>query len=940
MSLSGFVRVVVVIACILASYPSAAQQTAGPNLAEIKPAADAFTLAEAVPSWVVETATPDVGAPAPIVVRLAETQYLVDREPVAFVRRVTAVNDAASLAGAGHIAISFAQDYERVQLHWIRIQRGPEQIDRTKVSKLRFLQREQGLEQGVYSGYVTASILIDDLRVGDTIDVAYSLHGQNPVFAGKFIGVASWDQSYPTLRRHVIFSHLASRQIAWRMIGDRTGSPVAPTETVRDGLRTLDFDERGLREAVADAQTPQDYFAFRFLQFSEFGSWKEVAQWATALFELNAAPNDEVDDLAKKIGGLDADGDRVTAALQIVQSQIRYFSVSLGESSHRPAAPDIVLRRRYGDCKDKSFLLVTLLRRLGIQSRPVLLQVGRRRGLEEVLPSPEFFDHVIVEAIVGGKSYFLDPTRLGQYGRLDRMGQAHEGIQILPVASDTERPSSIPERAVDEVDDDLTERVTVAKLGEDAQLSLKRVWSGLSAERLRLAFEQTTREMIAKRVGDMLEGKYPGAMLIADPAVHDDQEQNILSLEATFRVPKIAVERNGTWVIGYKPDNQAGVLPLPSSATRSMPLGISSYPYHARYQIEITLPDAVSVVADPYTETVANDHFNLTSSRYFRGNVARSVVELTTLRPFVESDKYSKYADDLRTANRAIVGYFAVGKSDIKSSEAGADQATDRFHRMLLDAVQKTTETISSGKLSGADLADALCQRGSSLAELGRVDEALRDVNEAFRLIPNTSEAFSCRGGTLYESGQFEKAIADLSKSISLGSINASTYRTRAAARLYAGQTEQAAADFARAVELADGENKIYCELWMLAALGRAGKPVPDELAQRARATANGAWPLPALAMMTGALSPDDLLKTFADKKGDERRMLLSEAYFYIGQHDMARGDKQAAKLNFEKSREQGVILYTEHIAAGFELQRLARESVGAAVAPAANPLP
>jgi hypothetical protein len=192
MSLSGFVRFVIVIACILGASPSAAQQSANPNLAEITPAPNAFTLADPVPSWVVETAAPEVSAAAPIVIRLAETQYLVDREPVAFIRRVTVVNDASSLAGAGHIAISFAQDYERVQLHWIRIQRGQEQLDRTKLSNVRFLQREQGLEQGVYSGYVTASILIDDLRVGDTIDMAYSVQGQNPVFAGKFIRLTSW----------------------------------------------------------------------------------------------------------------------------------------------------------------------------------------------------------------------------------------------------------------------------------------------------------------------------------------------------------------------------------------------------------------------------------------------------------------------------------------------------------------------------------------------------------------------------------------------------------------------------------------------------------------------------------------------------------------------------------------------------------------------------
>jgi len=120
-----------------------------------------------------------------------------------------------------------------------------------------------------------------------------------------------------------------------------------------------------------------------------------------------------------------------------VQSEVRYFSISLGENSHRPEVPDVVLRRRYGDCKDKSFLLIALLRELGIKSRPVLLEIGRHRGLETTLPSAQLFDHAIVEVTVRDRKYYLDPTRLGQHGNLERMGQAHEDSQILVVAPET-----------------------------------------------------------------------------------------------------------------------------------------------------------------------------------------------------------------------------------------------------------------------------------------------------------------------------------------------------------------------------------------------------------------------------------------------------------------------------------------------------------------------
>ena len=42
-----------------------------------------------------------------------------------------------------------------------------------------------------------------------------------------------------------------------------------------------------------------------------------------------------------KLRALPTDEARIAAALEFVQSEIRYFSVSLGESSHRPASPSM-----------------------------------------------------------------------------------------------------------------------------------------------------------------------------------------------------------------------------------------------------------------------------------------------------------------------------------------------------------------------------------------------------------------------------------------------------------------------------------------------------------------------------------------------------------------------------------------------------------------------
>src|SRR6185369_1352130 len=103
-----------------------------------------------------------------------------------------------------------------------------------------------------------------------TLEYAYSLQGQNPVFNGKYVSLASWDQGYPALLRRVTLNHPVSRKISWRMIGDRSFPSVVPKETIHGDVRKLEFEGRPIPEIESEPQTPRDYFPYRFLQFSEF----------------------------------------------------------------------------------------------------------------------------------------------------------------------------------------------------------------------------------------------------------------------------------------------------------------------------------------------------------------------------------------------------------------------------------------------------------------------------------------------------------------------------------------------------------------------------------------------------------------------------------------------------------------------------------------------
>src|SRR5262245_4228729 len=97
-----------------------AQPPAGGNpLREVQIPQTSFTLGEPVPAWVERASVGEAPQTEALVMPLVDTQYMLGEEPVVYVHRSGKVNDAASLTQAGHIAVVFVPQYQRLRLHAI-----------------------------------------------------------------------------------------------------------------------------------------------------------------------------------------------------------------------------------------------------------------------------------------------------------------------------------------------------------------------------------------------------------------------------------------------------------------------------------------------------------------------------------------------------------------------------------------------------------------------------------------------------------------------------------------------------------------------------------------------------------------------------------------------------------------------------------------------------
>jgi len=512
------------------------------------------------------------------------------------------------------------------------------------------------------------------------------------------------------------------------------------------------------------------------------------------------------------------------------------------------------------------------------------------------------------------------------------MGQIWEMASVLVVEKGNRKFTRIatPERK-QAVVSDLNESVSVPKFGEDATLVATQTWTGVAAEMRRNLFAAIPRTTLEKAFVESYEKRYPGVQLQALD-IKDDTDNNRLTVVMTLKSPKLFVNAGDAWGVRFFPNNMVGLLPMPPAPKRASPFQLPA-PGIMKYTFDADFPPDVAMTADPGGRLVRDAAFDWSTRSSFRGNHASASLEVKAFERTVDPDRIDTYAASVRKAYDSTPSYFVATKDSIKSkstSQADAKAGVPDIQRMLEarlnSQLAKITKTIDAGNLSGDDLIEAYCTRADLLSDLGRIDESIKSAEQAIKLDPSNARATECRGQAFYYKGDYAKAIADFNKSLLASPDSApEIYYRRGQAKHYAGQMADAAADFEKAVSVGNksSDENVYPELWHVWSQQKAGLKPADAQVKFAADNAKGEWPRAALAMLHGIITVDQMLATLDNKKGDDKEMALTEAYFYVGQYYLVHGDKARAREYFAKTRERGVIIYGEHVAAEIELAKL-----------------
>ena len=192
----------------------------------------------------------------------------------------------------------------------------------------------------------------------------------------------------------------------------------------------------------AESNLPSDVPAYASVTFSTGASWEQVAGEYAAIVENHVTALDVKPLVEKLTQSKHARNEKAQAILEYVDKEIRYTGVEFGDATIVPHSPNETLTRKYGDCKDKSALLVTMLRAAGIPAYIALLNAGGRLDVPADLAGMGLFDHAIVYA-PGTPDLWIDAT--DEYARLGQLPISDQGRLALVVRAGTRGLVRTPE---------------------------------------------------------------------------------------------------------------------------------------------------------------------------------------------------------------------------------------------------------------------------------------------------------------------------------------------------------------------------------------------------------------------------------------------------------------------------------------------------------------
>ncbi|MCG8581161.1 MAG: DUF3857 domain-containing protein [Bacteroidales bacterium] len=570
---------------------------------------------------------------------LFDTQVnLVTKE--VYTRQSVKITEENGLRQASSIIINYDSTYQVAKLLTVEVIRDGHVIDVLKMQNPEIIRRERNLEYGIVDGAITSYLEVNDLRVGDVLDYSFVVKGFNPIIKDFILFNQNTNFTIPVGKAHVCFVTNVKNNFKYQLING------APNPVCKKGNNSIRYIWNINNPDVIDFERdiPLWYNPIPTIQFSSSTNWEQIARYALTLYKSSDDFSDEYQTLLNTLTTQhETKEEQARDAIKYVQNNIHYLGNENGIYSYKPRHPNVILQKKSGDCKEKSWLLACLLRDIGYEAYPILVNTFQGHILDEQPASLGAFNHCVNCLIVGSDTIYIDPTITNQRGSLQNIFFPNYEKGLI-LKKGTEGLTNIPIQNHGKVI--IEETFTCDDLQGATLLNVKTIAKGGNADFQRAILKNASLKDVQAEQLKHYANVYSRIDTACMLSFEDDIDNNVLTLNEAYLI-------NNFWEVTdtLRPENVAtnfqaqsiqNLLRRETYPTRKSPMALA-YPLDVTQTTIVNLPHDWTLNNE--TETIIGEGFNFTRNVNYSNRKLRLDYNYQTTQSYIDKSKYLDFID-------------------------------------------------------------------------------------------------------------------------------------------------------------------------------------------------------------------------------------------------------------------------------------------------------
>ncbi len=249
------------------------------------------------------------------------------------------------------------------------------------------------------------SVSFPGLEVGDSLEMIVEFRSK-PLIQGHYNDFTLFQTIEPVLRKEITIDGPASRPLR-HVVRD---GKLEYAEEKKDGRVIYRWKGADLPKVEQELGMVTIADVATRVIASTFKDWKELSRYGES---LNVGKVDSNDALKAKVAELTGNAatkeEKILAIFRYVSQKIRYMGSSMDLGAFiEPHQATYTFEKQYGVCRDKSILMMAMLKEIGVESYDAMINLSRETDPEIPII---FFEHAICGVVMDdGRIVYMDPT--------------------------------------------------------------------------------------------------------------------------------------------------------------------------------------------------------------------------------------------------------------------------------------------------------------------------------------------------------------------------------------------------------------------------------------------------------------------------------------------------------------------------------------------------